>query len=351
MPTPTIPAGNLFMNATTYSGTGAAASVANGSPGASFQPDLAWIKARNDTSWNQVFDSVRGVNKGIYTNDTYQETTQTDAFNSFNSNGMGLGADAAGGSVNKSGNTYVGWQWKAGGTAVSNTSGTITSSVSANTTSGFSVVTYTGNGTNGASIGHGLGVTPAMVIMKTRSAVDGWVTYHQSIPSPTSNYLVLNTTAATAVASGFCTPSSSTITFTTSYGGTNGSGVNLVAYCWAPIAGYSQFGSYTGNGSTDGTFVYTGFRPRFIMVKCSSNSSTNWFILDTARDTYNLAGQSLEPNLSNAEYSPASSGYYGDILSNGFKWRDASNNANNANGYTYIYMAFAENPLKFSNAR
>jgi hypothetical protein len=338
----------LFMNATTYTGTGAAASVANGAPGASFQPDLVWIKARNDTTWNQVFDSVRGVNKGIYTNDTYQETTQTDAFNSFNSNGMGLGADAAGGSVNKSGNTYVGWQWKAGGTAVSNTAGSITSSVSANTTSGFSVVTYTGNGSAGATVGHGLGVAPSMIITKQRNGAENWQVYHSSLGATKRLFLNLtNAEQATTAAWNDTAPTSSVFSLGTSNAG-NGNTNTYVAYCWAAIAGYSAFGSYTGNASTDGPFIYTGFRPRWFFIKCSSTAGENSMLYDTSVDPYNASQEWSSPNLSDA--SNTAGGYFIDFLSNGIKIRQAGPTGN-ASGRTYIYAAFAENPFKYANAR
>jgi hypothetical protein len=257
--------------------------------------------------------------------------------------------------VNESGSTLIGWQWKAAGSSVSNTSGSITSTVNAGTTQGFSVVTYTGTGSN-ATVGHGLGVKPAMIILKNRSSSTDWPTWSQGLPNPTTQQVWLNATNAAQAqgansAFNSTQPTSSVFSLGTVLEA-NGSGSTYVAYCFAEVAGYSKFGSYTGNGSTDGPFVYCGFRPRYVMFKRSSSGAgtANWVVVDTSRDTYNLAGQSLEPNLSDAEYTPASSGYPLDILSNGFKQRGSSVSQNES-GSTYIYAAFAENPFKYSNAR
>jgi hypothetical protein len=350
MPTPTIPAGNLFMNATLYTGTGAVQSITNGVAGQSFQPDFVWMKRRNGAGDHNLFDSVRGVYKDLYTNSTSAETTYTDSLTAFNSNGWSLGTDASGNYVNTSGQTMVGWNWKAGGTAVTNTSGTISSQVSANTTSGFSVVTYTGTGAN-ATVGHGLGVAPQFIIVKNRtSSVPAWYCYNQYLDatSPQNYAIYLNLTNARDPATAFwnnTAPTSTVFTVGTS-SGVNGSTNAMVAYCWTPIAGYSAFGSYTGNGSSDGPFVYTGFRPRFVMIK-RSDSTSDWFMWDTSRSPYNAVSVELYADASAAE---ASSGSNPDILSNGFKLR-LSNSDRNASGGAYIYMAFAENPFKYSNAR
>ncbi len=217
--------------------------------------------------------------------------------------------------------------------------------VSVNATAGFSVVTYTGTGAN-ATVGHGLGVAPRMIIVKRRNnGTDNWRVYHASIGA--GNTLALNSTNASASSSVTWnnTAPTSTVFSVGTESNTNASGSTIVAYCWAEIAGFSKFGSYTGNGSTDGTFVYTGFRPKFIIIKTSSNVDS-WYVLDTSRSTYNATNQRLFPNLSNAE----SSGDAIDILSNGFKNRSTTT-INNLNGATYIYMAFAENPFKNALAR
>ena len=346
MPIPTIPAGNKYMDATTYTGNGSSQSITNSG---SMQPDFVWIKGRSTAYGHQLFDSIRGATTYLASNTTDAESTNAQTLTSFNSNGFSLGTNVG---VNQSSATQIGWQWKAGGTAVSNTAGTITSQVSANTTSGFSVATYTGNGTGGATIGHGLGVAPSMIIIKQRStaSVNGnWAVYHQSLGN--TGYLALNTTSAVSNDIGYwnnTSPTSSVFSVGT-FEVTNRSTATYVAYCWTPIAGYSKFGSYTGNGSTDGPFVYLGFRPRYIMIKTSS-AVNDWVVLDTSRNTYNAANSTLYPNLSNAEESPASSVTGIDILSNGFKIRDAKGFWN-ASGGTFIYAAFAENPFKYALAR
>ena len=353
MPTPTIPAGNLFMNATTYTGTGASQTVVNGVAGQSFQPDFVWIKSRSAATSNLLYDSVRSATYYLVSNSTSTEGVGATTLTSFLSGGFQLGSDSGAAGVNVNAATYVGWQWKAGGTAVSNTSGSITSTVSANTTSGFSIVTYTGNGITSATVGHGLGAIPSMIIVKGRSVTYDWFVRHQSLP--TGYQLRLNTTAAqeqvssATTSGGLGTPNSSTFGFiagATDTANVNQNGATYVAYCWAPIAGYSAFGSYTGNGSTDGPFIYTGFRPRFVMIKCSSAAGNDWPIIDTSRATYNVAGPELYADLSQAE----STSNYIDIVSNGFKIRSTGGQVNTS-ATTYIYAAFAENPFKYANAR
>ena len=339
-----VPDGRVAMAATLYTGTGATQAVSNAVNTVSFQPDFVWMKGRSGATDHALYDSVRGTTLDLVSNSTAAETTQTTGLTTFGAAGFTVGALAK---VNTSAATYVGWNWKAGGTAVSNTAGTITSSVSANTTAGFSVVTYTGtlSAPGTATVGHGLGVAPAMIITKSRSATSYWNVNHVSLT--TWSYLCfLNTTEAAlnSSASGTIVAPTNTV-FTTNFtGGMNVSGVTQVAYCWAPVAGYSAFGSYTGNGSADGPFIYTGFRPRWIMVK-SSSAVESWYVWDSSRDAYNVESAQLYPNLSNAEASAVSI----DANSNGFKCRSAT--VVNASGSTYIYACFAENPLRYSNAR
>ncbi len=347
MSTPTIPAGNLFMNATLYSGINATLTITNGITGQAMQPDFLWVKRRDTSGSHLLWDSVRGVTLGLNSDRAAAEQTATGGTGlaSFNSNGFTLGGDFSGtGSSNTNGATYVGWQWKANGTAVSNTAGTITSQVSANTTSGFSVVTFTGTGATG-TVGHGLGVTPSFIIFKIRTAAYCWSTYFTGMT--VNQYLLLNTTGSTATFSGQWNTLPTSTVFGVGSGdlGSNQSGAPIVAYCWAPIAGYSAFGSYTGNGSTDGPFVYLGFRPRWVMIK-RTDTTSNWYIIDTSRSTYNVMINVLSPNLSDAEDTGST---YADCLSNGFKIRTSA--VSNASGGTYIYAAFAENPFKYANAR
>jgi hypothetical protein len=342
-----VPDGRTAMAATLYSGNNSTQSVVNAVNGVSMQPDMVWIKSRNISGANHVVtDSVRGVNRFVLPNLTDAELNIANTLTSFNSNGFSLGNTAY--DFNISGNNYVAWQWRASNaTAVTNTAGSITSSVSANTTTGFSVVTYTGTGAN-ATVGHGLGVAPRMIIFKRRSATANWAVYHASIGNTGALALDLTIATDTNVAY-FNNTSPTSSVFTVGTGNSlNASTSTYVAYCWAEIAGFSKFGSYTGNGSSDGPFVYLGFRPRFGMIK-RTDTTEAWTIVDTSRTAANKNSvEYLIPNSSGAEFTDTNSDY--DILSNGLKFRD-SGSLSNASGGTYIYMAFAENPFAYANAR
>lgn len=329
------------MQAITYTGNGGTNTIT----GLNFQPDFVWIKGRSGATDHALYDSVRGATKDLASNTTAAETTQATGLTSFNSNGFTLGALSK---VNTNGATYVAWCWKAGGTAVTNTSGTISSQVRANPTAGVSVVTYTGTGSV-ATIGHGLGIAPKMIIVKRRSSSYNWPTYHPSFGA--TKYLYLDSTvAATTDANIWANtePTSSVFTIGTSLA-TNQSTGTYVAYCFAEIAGFSKFGSYVGNGSSDGPFIYTGFQPKFVMVK-RTDTTGNWNILDAARNPYNLTNLELQANLSAAEYNGTATNEVQDFLSNGFKLRGTGADSN-ANGGAYIFMAFASNPFQNSNAR
>ena len=345
LPTSTIVKGNTVFDATLWTGNSTGSTTQVITNAGAFKPDFLWAKSRSAAYNHHLVDSVRGVSKILYSDLTNAEVTNANGVSSFNSNGFTLGTDAGG--FNDSGKTYVGWQWQAGqGTTSSNTNGTITSTVSVNASAGFSVVTYTTPASGGFTVGHGLGVAPAFVIHKSRSNVIGWQCYHQAIGNTAYiNLDLTNASVASSTAFNNTSPSSSIIT----YGNTSfwGASYTYVAYCWTPIAGFSAFGSYTGNGSTDGTFVYTGFRPRWIMIKRSDSAGNNWRIWDTARATYNAGLLALFPNVSDAEDSVTDT--Y-DLVSNGFKLR-TSGVGTNASGGTYIYAAFAENPFKNSLAR
>jgi hypothetical protein len=345
-----IPDGRTVMAATLYTGNGGTQSVNNAVNGVNFQPDFVWIKSRSAAYYNTLYDSVRGsgATKSIYSNTTDAEGTFSTLTNlsSFNSNGFTVGTTSSSpNTLNESGVTFVGWQWKAGGTAVSNTAGTITSQVSANTTAGFSVVTYTGSG-SAATVGHGLGVAPSFVIVKFRTESENWYCYHESIGN--TKAILLNTTgAATGASASYwnnTTPTSSVV----SLGGTTSAPYTYVMYAFAPVAGYSAFGSYTGNGSADGPFVYTGFRPRFLMVR-NPAIVANWLMFDSSRDTYNPEVLFFFANSAGAEVNSSATVAL-DFVSNGFKIRQTSGNIN-ASGNALIYMAFAENPFKYANAR
>ena len=352
LPTPTIGAtsttqANDYFDINLWTGTGATNTITNSG---SMQPDFVWIKSRTTANSHRLFDAVRGATKTLSSNDTAAEATESDSLTSFNSNGFTLGADTSGGGVNVSTRSYVGWQWNAGGSNVTNTSGTITSTVRANTTSGFSIATYTGNGSGGATVGHGLGVSPAMIFTKSRSNSTNWMVWHQNL---TANYAFegLNTTGAETSGGSpskyVRSVSSTLVTIGNDISVNQSASYTYVMYCFAAVAGYSAFGSYTGNGSTDGPFVYTGFRPRYVMVK-RKDSTGWWYPFDTARNTYNVTNSIIELNGALAETT--GSNYAIDVLSNGFKLRSTHIDVNTSGG-TYIYACFAENPFKYSLAR
>ena len=310
-----------------------------------FYPDWIIVKPRSVSGSHRVSDSVRGL-EILYTNGTNAEdpeTTNNEVVYTRSSTGYTTRNSDAG-VQNSSGETYVNWCWNAGsGSTVSNTDGSITSSVSANTTSGFSIVSFTGTGAN-ATVGHGLSSAPKMVIFKNRdNGTQEWDTYHAGLTDATY-FIQLNSTNAQSNTNGALrfnstAPTSSVFSVGTSTT-TNESGNAMIAYCFAEKKGYSKFGKYTGNGSSDGTFIYTGFRPAFTMVK-RTDGIGNWIVMDNKRSPFNLTDNRLLPNASDAE---ATSGNSIDILSNGFKNR-TNDGYNNASGGTYIYMAFAENPL------
>ncbi len=332
----TIKKSTDYFNTVLYSGNNSTQSIT----GVGHQPDLIWVKARNDTANNTLTDVIRGTNSVLYTNQTQAQDTPNNAITSFDSDGFSLGNN---GSFNASSINYASWNWKANGAGSSNTDGSITSTVSANTTSGFSIVSYTGTGAN-ATIGHGLGSTPAMIIVKKTSVAGSWYVYHQSLGN--TKRLVLDTTSASttdANAWNNTSPTSSVFSVGAS-GTTNASGATHIGYCFAEKKGFSKFGSYTGNGNADGTFVYTGFKPAWIMLKNTTDNGDNWTIYDNKRDIDNPASKLLFAQDNGVE----GDGNNMDILSNGFKQRNTSN-GNNGSGDTFIYMAFAEEPLVGDN--
>jgi hypothetical protein len=346
LPASTITNGAAYMAATLYTGNSPSSqTVSNAVNSVSFQPDLVWQKSRTQTYSNVLYDSVRGVQKRLSSNETAAESTASTAVTAFTSSGFTTGADGEMNDPTGGSNNHIAWMWKAGTTSASNTNGSITSTVSAGATQGFSVVTYTGTGAN-ATVGHGLGVAPSMIIVKSRStAGTDWPVYHSSLGA--TGILALDATIAFTVIStpwNNTAPTSSVFSVGTS-GDTNLSARTYVAYCFSAVAGYSAFGSYTGNGSTDGPFVYLGFRPRFVMFKLSSGVN-NWLIMDSSRNTYNVADLYLAPNLSDAEASYS----VVDFLSNGFKIRNTSTGWNGS-GSTYIYACFAEVPFRSALAR
>ena len=345
LPDSTIKDGSQYMNTVLYTGTGSTQSVT----GVGFSPDAVWIKDRTSAQNHYILDTVRGATVNLFPNTTNADITSSATLTSFDSDGFTVTTSAG---VNGSGDSYVSWNWRGSdSSAVSNTDGTITSTVSANTTAGFSVVTYTGNGSAGATVGHGLGTAPDMIIVKWRSGAyssTDWNVYHTSTGN--TNYTILNsTTASTADSTKWNNTSPTSTVFTLGNGASvNGSSsANYVAYCFAEVEGFSKFGKFTGNGSSDGTFVYTGFRPAFVIIK-RSDSANSWGMNDSSRNLYNPTQQILWADLSNADEDRTARPL--DLLSNGFKIRTTESNCN-ASGGTYIYMCFAENPFKNSLAR
>ena len=336
-------------NVLTYTGNGSNTAKSMG-----HQTDWLWIKQRNATQNHVLQDVVRGVGKYLLSDVTNAEATSSTQVISFDTDGFTVGTAA---STNDSSDTYVAWSWKAGGSATSNSEGTITSSVSANTEAGFSIVGYTGlgSGYTGSTVGHGLGGVPELMIVRRRNATANWFVYHHQAngvnsSDPETDYHTLETTNARADNAGPWNDTAPTSTvFTVGADGWTNSAGTYVAYLFRSIQGYSKVGAYTGFGSTDGPFIYTGFRPRYILGK-SSNASYNWFTHDTARDVDNPTISRLFSDSSGAENSSEAESTYGiDFLSNGFKIR--ASHVTTGSSAAYIYWAFAEMPFKYANAR
>ena len=321
----TIDDPSAYFQTTLYTGNGSTNAITN-SGNSDLQPDWVWIKKRSATENHALYDSVRGTTKTLYSNLTEAEYTESTSLTAFGSDGFTLGAD---GIVNANTGTYVSWNWKESATA------------------GFDIVSYTGN-SSVRTISHNCGAIPKMMIVKKRSDGDNWSVYHQGTGA--GNFTILNTTAASAGSSTMwnnTTPTASVFSLGNK-GEVNANGQTFIAYLFADIKGYSKFGSYTGNGNADGTFVFCGFKPACIIIKGAvsgaGDAAQNWEIYDNKRLGYNVDNNNLNPNTSGAE----STGDRLDIVSNGFKIRVNSDGVND-NGSTYIYMAFAENPFVTSS--
>jgi len=342
LPAPVVTKPSEYMDVVLYTGNGSTQTIS----GLGFSPDLVWIKSRNDTYAHRLLDTVRGATKILYSNGTDAEDTDASSLTAFDSNGFTLGSTAG---INGSSVSFAAWAWDAGTTTVTNTQGSITSQVRANASAGFSIIGWTGTGVN-ASIGHGLGVAPKMVITKSRTdSGTPWVVDLIGVLPTSPSYLLLNSTQAANA--GGSTATSSVVNIL-EFNDRNGNGKAMIMYAFASVAGYSAFGSYTGNGSADGPFQWCGFRPRWLMIKCASGSTEgNWIIYDALRGSYNLNSKKLAANLSSAENDAS---YLGDdtvgidFLSNGFKIRVAGINHNISSG-TYVYAAFAESPFAANN--
>jgi len=327
-----------YFNTKLYTGNGSTQNIT----GVGFQPDWIWQKERSSTSYHVVTDAVRGNTKQLFTNVNATEATDSNYITSFDSDGFGQGQNN---DTNESGQTYVAWNWKANGQGSSNTDGSInTTYTSVNTTAGFSISSYTGNGTAGATIGHGLGTAPKVVLIKRRSAGGEWIMGHGSLGF--TKFLELNLTGGEQTSTlrfNDTAPTSSVFTVG-STADTNQNGTTLIAYCFAEKTGYSKFGSLTGNGSSDGTFVYCGFAPSFILVKAIT--SGNWFMYDNKRPGYNNVQQFLEADGTAVEYT-SNANHSIDILSNGFKFTGGS--GSNTSGRESIFMAFGQSIVGSNN--
>ena len=339
----TINKSGEHFNTKLYTGDGNQQNVT----GVGFQPDWTWVKQRGAATDHSMQDAVRGVGKQLQSNDTSAETSNNNSLVGFVSDGftVGFGTGDADAKVNASGGTYASWNWKANGAGSANTDGSISSTVSANTTSGFSIVSYTGTGAN-ATVGHGLGSLCKFIIIKRLNSTNDWEIGSTALGW--DKHLYFNTGAANTSSNRWqSTAPTNSVFYLGAADGNNASSSPLIAYCFAEKQGYSKFGSYTGNGNADGTFVYTGFKPAFVMIK-ATGLVKNWLTFDNRRLGYNGAGtnKQLHPNTNGTESS--GNGTTLDILSNGFKTRTTDSDENGS-GSTYIYMAFAEAPLVGTN--
>ena len=327
----------IYFNTKLYTGTGSSNAVT----GVGFQPDFTWLKNRATTNHHTLFDAVRGANEVIYSNLTAIQYTVTQELKSFDSDGFTVGTET---SANGSGNGIVSWNWKANGAGSSNTDGSITSTVSANTTSGFSIVKWTGSGGT-ATIGHGLGAVPRMIIVKSLANTTTWMCQHASLGNAKEIYLNNTSAAGASTAWNSTTPTSTVFSVTGGAGdGVNASG-DYIAYCFSNVKGFSAINSYTGNGDADGPYVHCGFRPSFILGKNTTNAGNHWFMVDDARSPYNGDSKWLKADGTDAELTNLVNP---DFLSNGFKIR-SSDAIYNTSGSTFIFIAFAEAPSVNSN--
>ena len=344
LPTPTILKGSDYFQTILYTGNGGSQSIS----GLGFEPQMVWLKRRSATANHRIYDQIRGATKSIYTDLTDAEGTESNGLTAFTSTGFSLGNQVGHNSLN---DTFVAWAWNAASSNATNTQGSISSQVRANASAGFSIVTYTGTGSN-ATVGHGLGVAPSMFFIKNRTSgsSNSWAVYHSSAnASPATGGMYLNGTIAFSVDSTWfnnTSPSSTVLSIGTS-SIANASANTYVCYAFAPVSGYSAMGSYTGNGSTDGPFVFCNFRPRWVMVKCTS-AAENWVIYDSQRSTYNAIGDRLFPNSSSAEATGTAHNV--DFLSSGFKIRNTDGQFNSSSA-TYVYAAFSEAAFSIARAR
>ena len=332
----TINKSSDYFNTKLYNGTGSSNAVT----GVGFQPDFTWIKRRNSATNHHLHNAISGATKVLYSNSTGAESTDAQKLSSFDSDGFTVGTN---GDANNSSGTFVSWNWLGNGAGSANTDGSINSTVSVSTAGGFSIVKWTGSNAN-ATIGHGLGAVPKMIVFKNLATATSWMVYH--VTQGATKFLRFNTTDAVGTGS---TPFNDTAPTSSVFsvganGDTNGSSQAMIAYCFTDKIGYSKFGEYTGNGNANGPFVYTGFKPTFVMVKEYANAGRAWVINDNKRDPFNQCTNGILVNTNGAE----STGYNFDHLSNGFKPR-TTGSGENASGFKYLYMAFGQSIVGSNN--
>ena len=347
LPDPAISDGSTAMDAVIWAGDGTSPRSITG---LNFSPDFVWTKNKNQNYYYNLYDVIRGTRKPLHCDNNLAEDASNDAIygglSAFNSDGFSVATGNTSSIwANQSGHNFVGWAWDGGSSTVTNTDGDITSSVRANTSAGFSIVSYTGvSSSTSTTIGHGLNAAPEVIFVKNRDDATSWQVYHASLGASKAGQLDLNYNFGSGVWNN-TEPTSSVFSVTTNTPGVSQNLKDYIAYCWTSIEGYSKFSKFVGNGSADGPFVYTGFRPRWILIKRGDGSYANWRVLDTARRTYNPNNKELYPSLPNAEATFTAL----DVLSNGFKLR--TNNSNyNTSSVDYLYMAFAEHPFKTARA-
>ena len=337
----TISKQTTYFTPLTFTGNGGTNAVT----GVGHQPDLVWIKNRSTSDSHSLYDAVRGVTKRLKSDANGAETTQSNGLTAFGTDGFTVGDH---GGVNGNGNNIISWNWRAGNSAgAANNDGSTETTVTANTTAGFSIVKY--NGSNSVqTFGHGLGAVPQWIIVKNLTAGYEWAVYHHSMGN--TKYLNLDTNSAELDDTVWndTTPTSSVFTCGAQKIYTNYSGQSYIAYCFTPIPGFSAFGKYDSNNSTNGPFVYTGFKPNFLMIKSKGSGGYNWMMFDSSRQHYNLQGVTVQADTSDAEFNYSPNGYV-DLLSNGFKLRSTSNGVNGSGASEYLYMAFGQTLVGSNN--
>ena len=346
LPDSTIEDGSDYFTPVLYSGNSSTQSIT----GVGFQPDLVWMKDRNSYVHVTAVDAVRGAPLDLFTSAQNGDSNDHNGLTAFTADGFNLGSST---NHNVTGHSYVAWNWLAGNSTSTNTSGSVNSTVSVNTTAGFSIVGFTSPSSGSFTMGHGLGASPDLIIMKRRASTSNWGIFHSAVCTSEDNYFIFNSNALISYTDFWGAALPTSTVFGANVGASAIANEAMIAWCWRAVEGYSAFGKYTGNGSTDGTFVYTGFRPAYILVKSSSGASNNiqWNVYDTTRGTFNPIDEYTLVSTPDVESNSASTYYKADILSNGFKLRASGVYGVNQNNCVYAYAAFAENPFKNANAR